>query len=297
MARDSRHLLNPLAPLDTLTPSAQDGVPDLLERDLRAYGAMLIQQAGIMLEAPQVVMATAQVLFQRFWFVTSLKHFGIRDIGLGALFLSSKLEESPIRLRDLINAYDYLLALSAHCSTLPYPSPSTFVYTPMEYFSTSFYDTKDALVVAEMQILKRLGFQAQVASPYGVLVNYLRVLELAAREDVVKKCWGYVNDLLQTPFPALYPHTTLACAAIYLTCRTLSPQLALPIKPVPWWAHFDATEEEILVVAKGLLALYKDWGSGENVWKKGGMLPVDKSGVRKLIDRAVMQGREGDSER
>ena len=27
---------------------------------------------------PQVVMATAQVLFQRFWFVTSLKHFGIR---------------------------------------------------------------------------------------------------------------------------------------------------------------------------------------------------------------------------
>lgn len=26
----------------------------------------------------QVVMATAQVLFQRFWFVTSLKHFGIR---------------------------------------------------------------------------------------------------------------------------------------------------------------------------------------------------------------------------
>lgn len=76
MARDSRHLLNPLAPLDTLTPSAQDGVPDLLERDLRACsffpcispdiisrtdfdgfvtvikdGAMLIQQAGIMLEA------------------------------------------------------------------------------------------------------------------------------------------------------------------------------------------------------------------------------------------------------
>jgi len=28
--------------------------------------------------SPQVVMATAQVLFQRFWFVTSLKHFGIK---------------------------------------------------------------------------------------------------------------------------------------------------------------------------------------------------------------------------
>lgn len=132
----------------------------------------------------------------------------MQDIGLGALFLSSKLEESPIRLRDLINAYDYLLALSAHCSTLPYPSPSTFVYTPMEYFSTSFYDTKDALVVAEMQILKRLGFQAQVASPYGVLVNYLRVLELAAREDVVKKCWGYVNDLFVLPILLIFSELT-----------------------------------------------------------------------------------------
>jgi hypothetical protein len=27
---------------------------------------------------PQVTMATAQVLFQRFWFVTSMKQFGIK---------------------------------------------------------------------------------------------------------------------------------------------------------------------------------------------------------------------------
>lgn len=32
----SRHLLNPLAPLDQPTPSALDGVPPQLERDLRA---------------------------------------------------------------------------------------------------------------------------------------------------------------------------------------------------------------------------------------------------------------------
>ena len=32
----SRHLLNPLAPLDQRTPSALDGVPPQFERDLRA---------------------------------------------------------------------------------------------------------------------------------------------------------------------------------------------------------------------------------------------------------------------
>jgi hypothetical protein len=31
----------------------------------------------------------------------------------------------------------------------------------MDYFATEFYDLKDALVIAEMQILKRLGFQTQ----------------------------------------------------------------------------------------------------------------------------------------
>ena len=90
-------MLNPLASRTEATPSSLDGVPATLERDLRAYGAVLIQQAGIMLKAlvtslrprgscadysalcrPQVVMSTAQVLFQRFFFVTSLKDFGIR---------------------------------------------------------------------------------------------------------------------------------------------------------------------------------------------------------------------------
>lgn len=81
MASESRHLLNPLAPLDEPTPSALDGVPARLERDLRACessasaqrtahraallpsfsgtdfvwayadGALLIQQAGVMLKA------------------------------------------------------------------------------------------------------------------------------------------------------------------------------------------------------------------------------------------------------
>ena len=32
--------------------------------------------------------------------------FIIQDIGMGALYLASKLEECPPRIRDLINVYD-----------------------------------------------------------------------------------------------------------------------------------------------------------------------------------------------
>ncbi len=115
---------------------------------------------------------------------------------MGALYLASKLEECPVRMRDLINVYDLLLQRTAHRVKYP-PEASAgpeFKYVPMSYFGSTFYDLKDALVVAEMQILKRLGFNVHVVLPYGSLVNYLRLLGLTEREDVSSKAWGYLND-------------------------------------------------------------------------------------------------------
>ncbi|GAA5869440.1 hypothetical protein JCM16303_000469 [Sporobolomyces ruberrimus] len=304
MASSSRHLLNPLAPLNEPTPSSLDGIPPELERKLRSYGALLIQQAGIMLKAPQVVMSTAQVLFQRFWFVTSMKHFGIRDIGMGALFLSSKLEESPIRLRDIINSYHYLTSLSTYCSSSSStsPSPSSYKsYIPMDYFATEFYDLKDAMVIAEMQILKRLGFQTQVGLPYGHLVNYLKVLELNGEKGLVNMAWGFLNDMMQTPAPALYPQSTLSLTAIYLSTRLVSPPISLPLTPIPWWELFDSKEKDVVDVSRMLGEMYEDWGVGfptngtkrkedeegvrENVWRLAKDLPVTKKGVREVLDK------------
>jgi hypothetical protein len=110
---------------------------------------------------------------------------------MGALYLASKLEECPLRMRDLINVYDLLLRRTTHSLS---NSPKEFKYTAMSYFGSTFYDIKDTLVVSEMQILKRLGFNVQVALPYGTLVNYLRVLGLTSREDVCTRAWGYLND-------------------------------------------------------------------------------------------------------
>ncbi len=115
---------------------------------------------------------------------------------MGALYLSSKLEECPVRMRDLINVYDLLLQRAAHAVTSASSPhhPSEFKYTPMSYFSNTFYDLKEALVVSEMQILKRLGFDVQVVLPYGTLVNYMRLLGLTSRNEVVSMAWGYLND-------------------------------------------------------------------------------------------------------
>ncbi|KAI0646933.1 cyclin-L1 [Trametes meyenii] len=285
--------LYPLASLAQIekTPSREDGIPEELELDLRAFGCKLIHEAGVLLRQKQVAVATAQILFQRFWYVTSMKQFGIGDIGMGALYLASKLEECPVRMRDLINVYDLLLQRTAHrlkYGPVPTSSADAFKYVPMSYFGGTFYDLKDALVVAEMQILKRLGFNVHVVLPYGTLVNYLRLLGLTEREDVSSKAWGFLNDarvypLLQTPVYALYAVPTIVSAAILLATRQLG--IALPSSPEScWWELFDAEWEDVWSVAGYIMRLYRE-RSPEDQARVLGL--VSKKGVRSWLDQNV----------
>lgn len=190
------------------TPSGADNVPVELEHRLRAHACRLIQQAGVLLRLPQRTMAVAQVLFHRFWFVSSLHTFSLKDIAMGALFLSTKLEETPVRLRHLINAFDYTLQRDQ-------VTEQPFVYEKSGLYDQKFYGMKDALVVAEMQILKRLGFNVHVILPYAMMVNYLQVLGLAdaalsvsnrlptrtaerqpqmAATSLSQRAWSFLND-------------------------------------------------------------------------------------------------------
>ena len=115
-----------------------------------------------------------------------------QDIGMGALYLSSKLEESPLRMRDIINVYDLLLQRANH--SIGPKAHQEFRYYAMSYFGDTFYSMKEALVVGEMQILKRLGFNVHVVLPYNTLINYLQLLGLGRNSEVCTKAWGYLND-------------------------------------------------------------------------------------------------------
>ena len=59
------------------TPSARDGCPHDLEVDLRVVGCEYIHTAGVLLGLPSVAVATAQVLFQRFFYSKSLVKYNM----------------------------------------------------------------------------------------------------------------------------------------------------------------------------------------------------------------------------
>jgi len=111
------------------SPSRKLGVAAEEELRHRIFGCELVQEAGILLRQPQVVMATAQNLFHRFFYRRALTSadaqqqqeedededekdkdkgrkrvflFDAFTVAMGALFLASKLEELPKPPRDLI---------------------------------------------------------------------------------------------------------------------------------------------------------------------------------------------------
>ncbi|KAK2557354.1 Cyclin-L1 [Acropora cervicornis] len=104
------------------TPSIKDGLEKEVEIDLRIIGCEYIQIAGILLKLPQVAMATAQVLFQRFYYSKSfVKHDG-EIYAMASIFLAAKIEEYPRRIRDVINVFHHIKQKRNGSSLLP-PSP------------------------------------------------------------------------------------------------------------------------------------------------------------------------------
>lgn len=114
------------------SPSCRDGVDSTEELLHRAFGCELIQEGGILLRLPQVVMATAQNLFHRFFYRCdesidfsvfmlnglcidfdnirkSLKRFDVFSVAMGTLLLSSKIEEKPKILREVLMLFVLLL--------------------------------------------------------------------------------------------------------------------------------------------------------------------------------------------
>jgi len=71
-------MLDEFQEVELHSPSRKDGISYEQECVLRVYGAQMVQEAGIHLKCPQVVMATGQILLQRFYCKRSLRDFSIK---------------------------------------------------------------------------------------------------------------------------------------------------------------------------------------------------------------------------
>ncbi|XP_051556056.1 cyclin-L1-like isoform X1 [Myxocyprinus asiaticus] len=222
------------------TPSMLDGLDHETETDLRILGCELIQSAGILLRLPQVAMATGQVLFQRLFYSKSFIKHNYEIVAMACVNLASKIEESPRRVRDVINVFHHLKQGKGKRSI------------PL-VLDQNYINTKNQVIKAERRVLKELGFCVHVKHPHKIVVMYLQVLECEKNQILVQTAWNYMNDALRTDAFVRFEPETIACACIYLAARVL--QIPLPAKP-HWYLLFGATKEDIKDICISTVKLY-----------------------------------------
>lgn len=236
-------LENSLVPEEKLknTPSQIDGVEKEDEINLRILGCELIQKAGISLNLPQVAMATAQVLFQRFYYSKSFVRHNHEITAMGCVCLASKIEEEPRRIRDVINVFRDIKQHSAGEERTPMVLDQTYTYQ------------KNGVIKAERRVLKELGFCVHVKHPHKLIVMYLQVLGFEKNQQFMQRAWNYMNDSLRTDVFMRYNPETIACACIDLTARIIN--IPLPSRP-SWFGLFKVSEADIIDICYRVLDLY-----------------------------------------
>ncbi|XP_073700549.1 cyclin-L1-like [Garra rufa] len=149
---------NSLLPPESVhcSPSRAHGLSTRTEEQLRNRVCEMIQSAGILLRLPQVAMATAQILFHRFFYCKSFVRHCAETVAMACLQLASKIEEEPRRVRDVLNVFHHLRHAAGHRRVSPM------------LLDDGYISRKSDVIKAERRVLKELGFCVHVKHPHKV---------------------------------------------------------------------------------------------------------------------------------
>jgi len=248
----------PAAVLDQ-SPSLRAGVAGPMERLHRIFGCEVLQEAGILLELPQVVMVTAQSLLHRFYYRQSLLRFDVFAVAMGSLLLASKVEEQPKLVRDVIFVFYYVY----------HTRRKTANPKALDIGGRLYSQWKVEVVNMERLILKELGFCLyRVADhPHKYLLYFVRLL--GGSNELAQVAWNYLNDSLRLDLCVRHAAKVLAATAIYMAARKighpLPPDQIAPVggigggdAPKPWFALLGTDLDTMHDIANAILGLYHE---------------------------------------
>jgi hypothetical protein len=243
---------------DNLTPSEHFlKMTDKEEKFVRIFCNSIIQESGIILKLPQVVMLTAMNIFNRFYWKYSFIHFEPFHMLCSSLFLATKIEETYRRMRDVISCcYHILIKKSSK-------SKSKDSLPPIIDVSSEFYEKmKENIMKFETYILKEFGFTLYELSlhPHKYLLHFTKLLK--GNKELFQRSWNYLNDMYRCSLSVNYPPHVLACSSLFLANRVFSnASLSNIPHDLQWWEIFDTSIMQIQEVCAEVLHLYEDFSN------------------------------------
>ncbi|KAJ1453273.1 cyclin-like protein [Pelagophyceae sp. CCMP2097] len=219
------------------SPSRQDGISQAVEIERRIWACELVQEAGILLKLPQVVMCTAQNLVHRFLYRKSLARFDAFTVAMGCFFLACKIEEKPKRIRETLFAFDFIWKRRTAQAT----------EGKLELGGARYNAWKAELVKMERHVLKELGFSFYIIDhAHKFILFYIKFLD--GDRALAQKAWSYLNDSMRLDVCLRHRAEVIACAAIFMGARALGIKLVVE-EGWGWWDVFNVEKDEFFAAS------------------------------------------------
>ena len=170
---------------------------------------------------------------------------------MACVFVAGKVEECIRRARDIVNVFHHIYCLIRNLSA-----------RPIDYVGDTYYVWRDRLCTTESILLRELGFHVQPASPVGLLISYMKILEITSNSEhseIPQVALNFLNDALKTNVYVLFQPRILAVSAISLALDHLNLNFLLPPAEsltFPWYSLFDVDESELVACKQIILTVY-----------------------------------------
>ncbi|KAK6527056.1 hypothetical protein TWF281_010251 [Arthrobotrys megalospora] len=231
------------------TPSIiKNGITVQQEREGRSKGCNFILQVGIKLKLPQLTLATASVFLHRFFMRESLKDFHYYNVAATALYLATKVEENCRKLSDLIQA----VARTAQKND----------QIIIDEQSKEYWKWHDTIMFTEEYMLAALCYDFNIEKPYKLLQDYLQLITVEdggrKDKDIMKVAWAFINDSHLTVLCLMFPASTIAGAALYMSAKFNDTVFKDSKDGKPWWKVIGVDLLDIKKACNQMADLYEN---------------------------------------
>ena len=199
------------------TPSREDGISLSVENRSRAKTVLFIEELGLELKCNRIVVATACVFFHRFFAMQSFNQHNRFVIGATSLFLATKVEEEPQRVRNIVQVWMGLRRRRGE-----------------ELAENEGKEMMNKILLAERILLHTLCFDMQVVHSFSPLMDMVKnmreYIDAERRVELRQASISFINDSLRSPLYLCYDPKTIAIAAFYLAALHMG---TAPVNPNP----------------------------------------------------------------
>ncbi|XP_018327167.1 cyclin-Q [Agrilus planipennis] len=212
--------------------------------------ARFIFECGMKLQAQPLTIATAAILMHRFFKEVDSSNYDHYLIAASTLYLAGKVKDDPLKIRDIINV--------AH-NTLHRGSG------PLE-IGDEYWNMRDAIVQAELLIMRVLKFEVSIVHPHKYMLHYLRTLEgwigkeKWSNSPIARTAAAFLQDYHHDPSILDYPpqHIAIACISLALQCYGITLPLIEENEDEMWYSVFvkDLQKDKHWEIMEKIMEVY-----------------------------------------